>query len=181
MKPLRPRYSRIRRLTGELLDKSSIKIPPVPVDKIAASTGAQIVYRNFNQEISGALIRRGTSAIIAVADEQVLVRQRFTIAHELGHLLLHPTAEEEVHVDKHFNVRFRSPASSTAEDIAEIEANAFAAALLMPEEWVRRDTRRMNWDFDDAGEIRSLAERYEVSTQAMTFRLANLFDLSISG
>lgn len=180
MKPLRPRYSRIRRIAADLLDNHSIKPGPVPVEDLAKASGVQVVYRNFNNEISGALVRRGTSAIIAVAAEQPHVRQRFTIAHELGHFLLHPTDGEEVHVDKHFRVQFRSPTSSTAEDVGEIEANAFAAALLMPEEWILRETRQVTFDFDDPEAVRELAERYDVSTQAMTFRLTNLLDLSIS-
>ena len=180
MKPLRPRYGRIRRIAAELLAEHSIKRPPVPVEAIAKAAGVQVTYRNFNNEISGALVRRGTSAIIAVAAEQPLVRQRFTIAHELGHFLLHATAGEEVHIDKHFKVQFRSPASSTAEDVGEIEANAFAAALLMPEEWLLREARKVTFDFDDPEAVRELAERYDVSAQAMTFRLTNLLDLSIS-
>src|SRR4051812_22048309 len=104
MKPLRPRYSRIRRIVAELLAEHSIKRPPVPIEDIAKAAGAQVTYRNFNNEISGALVRRGTSAIIAVAAEQPLVRQRFTIAHELGHFLLHPARGDDVHVDKHFKV-----------------------------------------------------------------------------
>jgi Zn-dependent peptidase ImmA (M78 family) len=80
-----------------------------------------------------------------------------------------------VHIDKLFRVHLRSAASSTAEDVVEIEANAFAAALLMPEELVREDVRQLTLDIEDADEIKTLADRYCVSSQAMTFRLMNLF------
>jgi Zn-dependent peptidase ImmA (M78 family) len=176
MKPLRPRYSRIRREVADLLAGASISQPPVPVDRIAVSLGAQITYSNFNGEVSGLLVRRAGSVVIGVHSEQAETRKRFTIAHEIGHLIMHEADDgEEVHVDKLFRVHLRSPASSTAEDVAEIEANAFAAALLMPEEMVREDVRKLTLDFEDPQDIQRLAERYGVSSQAMTFRLLNLF------
>lgn len=130
-------------------------------------------YRDFNNEISGLLIRKQKMVVIAVAQEQPEQRQRFTIAHELGHLLLHDGIE--VRVDKHFRVNLRSSASSKAEDVEEIEANAFAAELLMPRDFLLRDARKLTLDIEDEEQIAALARRYEVSRQAMTFRLMNLF------
>ena len=48
--------------------------------------------------------------MIGVNKDQAQVRQRFTIAHELGHLKLHE--HKQVHVDREFRVRFRSGATS---------------------------------------------------------------------
>lgn len=176
MRPLRARYSRIRKEVEGLLAQARVIAPPVPVEKIAALLGAQIVRSGFEQEVSGLLVRRGKSAIIGVNNRQADVRQRFTIAHEIGHLVMHNLdGEEDVHVDKAFRVQFRSPASSTAEDVAEIEANAFAASLLMPEEFLREDAKHVTIDFEDAEMVADLAQRYDVSGQAMTFRLMNLF------
>ena len=60
-------------------------------------------------------------------------RQRYTIAHELGHLELHrQLITSEVHVDKGFPVLMRDPKSATGTELHEIEANQFAAELLMP-------------------------------------------------
>jgi Zn-dependent peptidase ImmA (M78 family) len=59
-------------------------------------------------------------------------------------------------------------------EVDEIEANAFAAALLMPESFLRQDLKKLSIDFDDASQIEALAKRYNVSSQAMTFRLLNL-------
>ncbi|USK87293.1 ImmA/IrrE family metallo-endopeptidase [Peribacillus asahii] len=42
-------------------------------------------------------------------------RQRFTIAHELGHFLLHKGTA--IHVDRNFRVNFRNGASSQATDL----------------------------------------------------------------
>jgi Zn-dependent peptidase ImmA (M78 family) len=172
MTPARPRYSRINRAVVDLLAKAQVTMPPVPIDKIAKAAGAKITFNDFNKEVSGVLLRQGNSIIIGVASEQSRARQRFTIAHELAHLVLHEG--EELHVDKSFRINLRSPISSKAEDVQEIEANAFAAALLMPDEFIRRDTVKMIIDVEDSDQIEKLARRYEVSTQAMTFRLMNL-------
>ncbi len=173
MKPLRPRYTRIQREVSELLSRVKIKHAPVPVEDIAQMLGAKIVLNDFNNEISGVLIRRGTNIVIGVAKEQAPTRQRFTIAHEIGHLLLHEG--EEVHVDRDFRVNLRSPSSAEAVDVNEIEANAFAASLLMPEKMLQVDVKELAVDFEDATKIDALASRYKVSNQAMTFRLINLF------
>lgn len=173
MTPLRPRYNRIRRCAAELLSRSAIEQPAVPVDRVAKAAGAIIEYRNFNNEISGLLIRKQKIVVIAVDEEQPKQRQRFTIAHELGHLVLHDGIE--VRVDKHFRINLRSSASSKAEDVEEIEANAFAAELLMPRDFLLRDAKKLKLDMEDEKQVSSLAERYDVSRQAMTFRLMNLF------
>jgi Zn-dependent peptidase ImmA (M78 family) len=172
MKPLRPRYARIRREVLGILRQAEVVTPPVPIEMIAKMLGARVVPTDFNNEISGVLVRRGRETVIGVAKEQSKTRQRFTIAHEIGHLVLHDA--EEVHVDREFRVKLRSQASSTAVDVDEIEANAFAASLLMPESLLRQDVRKLSVDFDDATQVEALAARYRVSAQAMTFRLLNL-------
>ena len=175
MKPLRPRYKRIDQKVAELLQKHGVVSPPVPVEEITAGLGAQVALENFKDEISGLLVRRPGSIIIGVNKSQSPTRRRFTIAHEIGHLVMHSGALEAVHIDKNFEVHLRSAASSTAEDVAEIEANAFAASLLMPRDMVIADVDGEMLDFEDPRLVKRLADRYQVSTQAMTFRLLNLF------
>src|SRR5687767_5526177 len=121
MKPLRPRYKRIDQKVAELLQKHRVVAPPVPVEELAAGLGAQVALENFKGEISGLLMRRVGSIIIGVNKAQSPARRRFTIAHEIGHLVMHSTDLEAVHIDKNFEVHLRSAASSTAEDVAEIE------------------------------------------------------------
>lgn len=175
MKPLRPRYKRIDQKVAELLQEHGVAFPPVPVEAIAAGLGAEIALKNFEDEISGLLLRSPASTIIGVNKAQSQARRRFTIAHEIGHLVMHSAALEPVHIDVNFEVYLRSAASSTAEDVVEIEANSFAACLLMPREMVVADVGDQVLDFEDPRLVRRLADRYEVSTQAMTFRLMNLF------
>jgi len=172
MTVLRARYGKIDGLTAELLQKYRVRGPAVPVENIAHEEGASIVIRQFNNEISGLLLRQNGFSIIAVEKKQPPTRRRFTIAHELGHMMLHEG--KEVRVDTAFRVNLRSPESSTAEDVEEIESNAFAASLLMPESFLKNDLSGFVFDIDDEAHIQSLAKRYQVSTQAMTLRLVNL-------
>jgi Zn-dependent peptidase ImmA (M78 family) len=175
MKPVRARYLKIDRLARELLERNRVRRPPVPVDDIARNEGAEIVINKFNKEISGLLLRTNNKVIIGVEETQPEARQRFTISHELAHLLLHDG--KEVRVDNNFRINLRSPESSTAEDFEEIEANAFAAALLMPEDFLREDLKDFVLDVDDPHQVQQLARRYGVSAQAMTIRLTNLLSL----
>lgn len=172
---LRARYNKIAILVDGLLGKYKVRAPAVPVDDIARGEGAAIVVRHFKNEISGLLLRSGASATIAVEKAQPATRRRFTVAHELGHLLLHHGIE--LRVDTKFRVNLRSPESSTAEDTEEIESNAFAAALLMPEVFLKNDLKGFILDIDDEKHVQLLAKRYEVSKQAMTLRLVNLLSL----
>lgn len=107
------------------------------------------------------------------------VRKRFTIAHELGHYILHgdSSSKEEVFVDKDFIIKYRNNVNSynKVEIKQENEANAFAAALLMPKFLIEEEFR--NNDFSNLSEpdlIKYLAKKFEVSVLAMTYRLSNL-------
>jgi len=131
----------------------------------------------FPSDVSGALVRSGKVVAIAVNLSQHANRQRFTIAHELAHYFLKHT-EGEDHLDRKFTVLRRDENSSTATDENEIQANYFAACLLMPEEFLRRDVAqlaRFNGETVlSEPEIFSLAKKYQVSRAAMSYRLVNL-------
>lgn len=90
--------------------------------------------------------------------DEVSYRRRFTIAHELGHVVLG-------HVDE-VNAPKRDTTFTNA-DSDERDANAFAASLLMPEKYVKKFYR-------SASSVQELADAFGVSTAAMNFRLKNL-------
>jgi Zn-dependent peptidase ImmA (M78 family) len=103
-------------------------------------------------------------------------QQRFTIAHELGHFLLHEGYT--VHLDENLGalrINLRNSESARGEDADEKEANLFAAELLMPAAFLREDLRDKDLDLlADGAFIDKLAKKYKVSSQALTFRLAYL-------
>lgn len=166
------RSARIRSRVDELLVAGDVVGPPVPVERLARQIGAQIKTEPFEGQLSGLLFRQQGRTVVGVNALHPKTRQRFTIAHELGHLLLHD--REEMHVDRDYRVYLRDARASYATDLNEMESNSFAAELLMPAKFLAEDLRNQALDFEDDDQLRRLAERYKVSLQAMMFRLANL-------
>lgn len=168
----------IEKKVTKLLDKHGISKVPIPVEKIAKAEGVPIVEMTFNGEISGALIRSGGSSGIAVNATHHQNRKRFTIAHELAHFLLDHKDQDEDHIDWKFTIIRRDGKSSRASDAQEIDANAFAASLLMPARFLRADLDDhvgFGGEADlDESQIQSLAKKYRVSEMALRYRLANL-------
>ena len=148
----------------KLLDECAITSAPVNVKKIARHTGARLAYEAFPAKdgISGVLLRKKTGAVIVINDDDYDVRQRFSIAHEIGHLVLH---DDDVHID------YRDARAATGAEPREVEANAFAAELLMPSALLRTEGTVRAGD-DDV--IQKLAKKYDVSAAAMSWRLTNL-------
>ncbi len=156
----------------KLLQEYKVQRPPVPVEAIARKLGAEIRYSPFEGDISGMVYRDKDWTVIGVNSLHHPNRQRFTIAHEIGHMLLHKG--KEFHVDKTFRVNLRDDLSSQAVDREEIEANSFAAELLMPRHMLLEDLKGREIDFENEENIRRLASKYRVSPQALTLRLTNL-------
>ncbi len=168
--------SEIEGKVADLLLKHGVDEAPVRVDMLARAEGLQIIELAIGGDISGALIRSTDVAGIAVNAKQHPNRKRFTIAHELAHYLLAHTNKD--HIDWHFTILRRDEKSSDASDESEIEANSFAANLLMPKNFLKADLKRYTnfrgeLELDDDAR-QSLAHKYMVSEMAMTFRLVNL-------
>ncbi len=155
----------------ETLDTIGIKTIPIPVEEIASKLNIKI-SRGPSKDFSGLLIRKDGSALIGVNNSEVPVRQRFTIAHELGHYFLHP--QKDTFVDYRDNKEGDHKEKVTRTP-REREADMFAAALLMPSEQIEKDFRSIitKRGFTE-DELEALAQRYQVSEKAMRFRLLNL-------
>lgn len=164
----------IRGLAAKLVAKSKTTQPPVPVEAIAGDLGIQVSKREVENSVSGFLYRNASQrkAVIGVNGSHPPNRQRFTIAHELGHFLLH-VGDVAVHIDD--PVKHRDERSAKGTDVQEIESNLFAAELLMPIDFLRGDLHRFGTlDLLDEQKIESLAKRYRVSPHAMAIRLSSL-------
>ena len=165
------------KLARQLLENEGVLVPPVPVADLARRQGAQLSFEPFKGGISGMLYRDPKRKVIGVNSFHAPTRQRFTIAHELGHLLLHET--RAMIVDTH--VYRRDEVSSRGTKKEEREANAFAAELLMPADFVEKAVDEL---IDKQPTITAnqlvgrLAVQFEVSEQAMEIRLGNLDILS---
>jgi Zn-dependent peptidase ImmA (M78 family) len=163
------------RVVGEILDACSVSAPPVPVEEIARKLGARVAFEHFAPDVSGVLVRDARAIVIGVNAAHPKTRQRFTIAHEIGHLRLHQG--RPMFVDRAVRVDRRDGTASRGIDAEEIAANRFAAELLMPEEMVLEAVGQVAVPGDRGGSaaiIARLAEKFDVSEQAMEYRLANL-------
>ncbi|EOG5906801.1 ImmA/IrrE family metallo-endopeptidase [Vibrio vulnificus] len=102
-------------------------------------------------------VEKNGQRYISLASHSSRTRERFTLAHELGHhALMHPLPKD------------RDEKSTYGMDYHEIEANSFAAEILMPEDSLRNKINRGQTN------IQHLADIYEVSYDAMYYRLKNL-------
>lgn len=169
---------RAKKKAQEILERSSHK-PGTPIDirALAKQLQAEVKEIEFEDNSVAGFLRREKdgSALIAVNKKNSTERKRFTVAHELGHLLLH--ASETLHVDKQGTatpVYFRNDESSKATRINEIEANQFAAELLMPSDEILKSIKKLvseneHITIEDA--VNQLADTYKVSAAAMSIKL----------
>lgn len=156
-----------------LLRRLGITAPPIPVDEIAEGVGALIIRNNFDGPESGFTLRDGDRIIIGINTRTSRKRQRFSVAHEIGHVVMHPL--NTLLVDHSVRMDWRDDVSSLGTNKQEIEANAFAAALLMPQEMIIDRVKGYTSQVSSREELTSdLARVFDVSTEAMGFRLINL-------
>ena len=166
--------SGIEQKARQTLEDMNINGVPVPIETVARNLKARISYEPFDGDLSGVLYKENDDIIIGVNSSHATTRQRFTIAHEVGHLILHEL--DVLHIDKNFRLHYRNEVSSQAVDIHEIEANAFAAAILMPADTLKlkfTNLIREGIDIDSGSdEISFLAREFQVSQQALLIRLS---------
>jgi Zn-dependent peptidase ImmA (M78 family) len=168
----------IRQMVEKLLARHKVMDAAVPVDAIARAHNIELKLDEVDDQLSGFLVRdrKTRTAVIGANKSHHPHRQRFTIAHELGHFLLHEG--HMVHLDERvgaFKINLRGPESANGEDDEEKEANLFAAELLMPAAFLERDLEGKYLDLlAESTLLEKLAKKYKVSVQALTFRLTYL-------
>lgn len=147
--------------------------PELPIDPlpIAKLLGAEVRKADFAHDgISGAVFQDGGSKIIYYNAQHSPSRQRFTVAHEIGHLVLHGSETDFVDRDENVSWSFRSESLNQDDrDRArrEIQANMFAAALLIP----RQELLDVLAETDDLSDI---ANAFGVSRQAIGVRIGQI-------
>jgi hypothetical protein len=139
---------------------------PLDVVGLASSIGLQVEFLLLPDDVSGFLKRKDGGWAIGVNSRHHPNRQRFTIAHELGHYFLH---RDQGDFTDH--ALFRRDLQN---DHREYEANSFASKLLMPE----HEFRDMAIKHPNLQEI---ANYFEVSPAAARFRVDALGQEHIFG
>jgi Zn-dependent peptidase ImmA (M78 family) len=162
----------IEKETSSLLKETSLLSAPIDLHELAKHLGLTIIESDpEDNELSGALIRDETpKALINSTHHEN--RKRFTLAHEIGHFMLHHGEDSFVDSSdkKQIKVLFRlnHPQNSNIEK----EANFFAASLLMPLELLQKEIDQFEGEKDDL--ISKLSNKFKVSNEAMGYRLLNL-------
>ena len=140
---------------------------PVPIGKIAAALGLVVQTDSLDVNISGHIKKVSdapTRFEITVNVADVAVRQRFTVAHEIGHYVLHKgLIDKEGIVD---TILFRSKLSNAN----EVEANKLAASMLLPWNTVRTWTQTELNCLPNAETISVIAKAFKVSELTVGFR-----------
>jgi Zn-dependent peptidase ImmA (M78 family) len=123
--------------------------------------GLPVVIAALPDGVAGCCWRDGDAVVLWVNGTQAAVRQRFTLAHELGHVRC-----------RHGLVPLDTPATLTGptSDAREVQANAFAAALLAPPAGVRALCVRE----PTLEDVVRIAARFGISTIAALYRLSTL-------
>lgn len=135
---------------------------PIDLEKLVEKLGILLEKKSLDDEVSGELYRDQEEGnwVIVVNSNQTEARKRFTIAHELGHYVLHRN-ESDVFEDEIF---FRSG----EKDLSEYQADNFAAELLMPKELFAGALNEKGCT------IETLAKKFGVSYVATRIRLNNI-------
>jgi Zn-dependent peptidase ImmA (M78 family) len=165
--------SSIHQKADEILRSMGIATLPVKVEEVARSYGLRVMAYPLEDNVSGILVIENGVGMIGYNQMESRVRRRFTVAHEFGHFVLHKDVST-LFVDKMFRASKDHPAYKAHKKKYEQQANEFAAALLMPESFIRNEVARLNLDLGDAEGLNQLATIFDVSSTAMYFRLFNL-------
>jgi Zn-dependent peptidase ImmA (M78 family) len=93
------RIKEIRVLANDCLKRAGCDTTPIAIEKVAKELGADVLYAPYEgDDLAGMLINGGPKPIVAVNSAHHKNRQRFTIAHECGHLALGHTSSS--HIDR---------------------------------------------------------------------------------
>lgn len=166
-----------RRLAEAVLEQADITSKHVPIHDIAQAVDIIEIREENLINFEGALITTPGKAdgIILVRRDAPKYRKRFTIGHELGHFLIgyHQPIGGRFECTSADMRKTSSVASNRALKM-EVEANRFAAELLMPRKLIQRSMK--TWSEPEISHIISISEDYHVSKEAAARRYVELID-----
>lgn len=171
----------IKSSATELLQAHDLYQLPIDVDSLAERVGITVNYTALDDDYSGLLVIRDGTAVAHINAKHHPNRRRFSLAHEIGHFVLHEnqqTSNDHAYVDKVMRLYHRADRAVVAQNSrVEREANVFAAELLMPEALLRNKVLHEGYDLEDEFDVARLAVVLRVSEQALSVKLTGMRDL----
>ncbi len=148
----------------QLLDRLGLLQTPVDIHQVAQKLGISVTHwGKYQSNISGQIVYDGATAPkIFVNSNRSRHHQRFTIAHELAHAVLHLVPGQPANLSR--DTDFHAD-----ENRVEAQANGYGAGLLMPYSLLAKWGPYYLWDVD------ALAAQFDVSSESMTIRINSYF------
>jgi Zn-dependent peptidase ImmA (M78 family) len=140
----------------------SVAGPDLP-GLVESAFGADVAVVALEAGLDGLAASSDEAKVVVLGTSQVPARQRFTLAHELGHLLAGD--DQGVHLDKDIYDK------AQAKDPSEVRANNFASAFLMPADVLRSEIGTLGLNEDG---FAALACDLKVTPSALAIRLQQL-------
>lgn len=163
--------SRFAKEIEQLFKQIEYKTGFVDINKIATKLGIRVIEEDLPDNVSGVLdCRTKEETIVLLNKHHHENRKRFSLAHEMGHFVLHKMSG--VHMDTKIFLRSEAPILHGIK--IEREANQFAAALLMPELQIRNAWKNLPEDWFDENPLQLIAKEFKVSEGALFIRLKQL-------
>jgi Zn-dependent peptidase ImmA (M78 family) len=158
---------KIEPIISELLERGSISRPPVSMAKIARLwPGLEVTLEDIDGE--GFILDLGrVGGQIMVKRETRLERQRYSVAHELGHWQL-----------KDYGIPLNGSLQDDRDQAVERWCNRFAGALLMPKAWIKNELRGAQ-GLELVNRILQLPGKYKVSRESAYIRVAEVSFINI--
>ena len=161
--------NRPRKLALSILNDFGIDEPnKVNIEDIVLALEIPFQYKKM-QGCDGRILHGNNKSIITISNSiEFETRKRFTIAHELGHYLLH-RKEPIQHTDNISSLSWYNDKSKTGIALQEYEANMFASELLLPTFSFKEFIQSKPFSPDL---IREISDYYNVSRSSIIYRFA---------
>lgn len=139
---------------------------PVRLGAMANALGLNVRLSTLEPGVSGLIETSGNTYTIKINRHETRERQRFTLAHEIAHYLLHRhLIDEDGSITDSILYRSGQP------ERVEFEANRLAAELIMPDELIKSDLAKIRSPLTDEV-LEFMAQQWQVSKAAMEIKLS---------
>ena len=159
------RFDAARKYASKIVKKEHLS-PPINPINIIRSMGIELEekYNNYGIEAYSEL---GITPKIVINSEFTFpARKRFTLAHELGHIII-PWHNGDVRCNT--DTPYRTIEGQRKIDTQELEANIFASELLMPHDWLVSKLGDTTLSFQQC--LNYVSEQAETSIMACLYAL----------